>query len=185
MASIALFVGLFYGLVARDRLPTALQILCDSNSNFHVYASTRYGKIDRPTNARTYWDPGTFLGITLGFGHFCIPATRVIDGLCDVVVARCDQAALAMLAYPVLRQSLDVEAEQSGTSLSLYATLAFEKVSFTSAWTTSKAMCWRGERAAVEKKEPYDKPSRMAISAGVSTRFPDYDSHRYWIPAAL
>lgn len=125
---LALFIGVFYGLFTRSTIPTALTVSCDANSNVRIkYDSLVYS----PASLNQYWDPSLFLGITLGFGRFTFSSVRTIDGLWDVVVARCGQALGALLAYSVLRRSLSTEMERSSASLSLFATMAFDKVSVT------------------------------------------------------
>ena len=129
---LALFIALFYGLLAGKRWDLqSLNVYCDSNGNVHMEYPD-FGPVQAVRN--TYWNLSYFLGITMGFGHFSFSTARVIDGLWDIVVGRCGQAGLALLACPVLRRSLNLEMEQSTASLPLFASLAFDKFSATSTW---------------------------------------------------
>lgn len=128
---LALFIGLFFGLYTRPRLPDALHVFCDANGNVNLMFNSLYIRFFA---RNIYWDPNFFLAINLGFGSFSFAVVRIIDGFWDVCVARGGQGALAILAYSVLRRSFDVHIRRHATGLPLFASLAFDKVSFTFAW---------------------------------------------------
>lgn len=121
-----------------------LHVFCDANGDVHIeYPSQQFLRKVR----HELWNPDYFLGITMGFGHFSFATARVVDGLWDILVGRCGQAGLALLAYPVLRRSLNPEMEQHAASLRLFASLAFDKLSMTAAWNVLRDIFEAGHSA--------------------------------------
>ena len=125
------FTAAYYGAAtASTQTDEFIDVFCTPDGKAHVrtmFEAHHYNQ---------YWDPALVLTVTLGFGNLNYGAARAIDVCWDLVVGRGGQVLLALVTYPVLRRSLRLYMETTSVHFDLYATLAFDKVSFAALWPT-------------------------------------------------
>ncbi|KAK5709920.1 hypothetical protein LTR17_019368 [Elasticomyces elasticus] len=85
------------------------------------------------------WDPSQVLSITLGVGSFTFTQAKAIDFLWDLIVGRWGQFVLVWCCYPIFRRSLLLEMESHRITLPTFASLAFDKIGWSSVLTLARS----------------------------------------------
>lgn len=130
LTGLILFTALFFAFITQPGqtpdftcTPNGVIKFPWSNPNSSWTASERYSAT---------WDTSQFLSITLGFGNFTFSQAKAIDFTWDLVAGRGGQLLLVYCCYPVFRRALSAKMESSSISLPVFATLAFDKIGWTS-----------------------------------------------------
>ncbi|KAK5112828.1 hypothetical protein LTR85_011162 [Meristemomyces frigidus] len=116
-----------------------------------------YGDSDHARS--TLWESQQFLSITLGFGSFTFAGAKGTDVAWDLLVGRGGQVLLTIVSYPIFRRSLVRIMEIKGTSIQVFAALAFDGVSLRSIGTLASRgrRSIKAERSGVKEMQRYSQ----------------------------
>ncbi|KAK3625239.1 hypothetical protein LTR56_012034 [Elasticomyces elasticus] len=128
LAGLIVFTATFFALItAPGEVPN---FTCTPNGAVKFSWSSSYDEIRKPYSPT--WDPSQFLSITLGIGSFTFTQAKAIDFLWDLSVGRGGQFVLTWCCYPIFRRSLLLEMESREITVPTFASLAFDKIGWSS-----------------------------------------------------
>lgn len=116
------------------------------------------------------WDPKLYFTINMAWGTFSFTDVKIIDTCWDTVVGRGGQIVVALVAYRVLRRSLDLTMEDCAISFPTVTSLYCQQLQIASVWQLSRESIshWNPCRSARRDSRLSGK-LRLAMQAAACT----------------
>lgn len=142
LVALVLFTSiLFHDETMWSRTGQAWECFPDGSIDYpwNLYSDTR-----TPT---TIWTASQFLDITLGIGHFNFALAKAIDVMWDLAVGRGGQILVIYGTYQFLRRALLHSMEQMTIPISVFAAMAFDRISLQTLSTMTPTVVSQGRKS--------------------------------------